>query len=69
MEVVSRVPGWLVLVLGLLAAVLAACTVNLPFMLGEELGWRGYLYQATAEWPSLKRVLFTGMVGVCGMHR
>ncbi len=61
-DLIARVPGWLFLVIGLLAAVLAACTVNLPFMLGEELGWRGYLYQATAEWPSLKRVLFTGMV-------
>ena len=62
MDQIARVPGWLVLVVGLLAAVLAACTVNLPFMLGEELGWRGYLYQATGEWPLLKRVLFTGVV-------
>lgn len=58
----AGVPAGVVLILGSLAAVLAASTVNLPFMLGEELGWRGYLYQATASWPAWKRVLFTGII-------
>ncbi len=58
----ASVPAGLVLVGGLFSAVLAACTINLPFMLGEELGWRGYLYQALARWPWQRRVLFTGTV-------
>lgn len=61
-EKLHGVPAWAVLVLGLLAAVLAACTINLPFMLGEELGWRGYLFQHTAHWPAGRRILFTGVV-------
>ncbi len=56
------IPPALVLAGALLSAVLAACTVNLPFMLGEELGWRGYLWYRTAAWPGLRRVLFTGVV-------
>lgn len=58
----QRMSAWGVLFLGLLGAVVAACTVNLPFMLGEELGWRGYLYQATAQWSGIRRVLFTGVL-------
>lgn len=56
------VPPALVLVGALMGAVGAACTVNLPFMLGEELGWRGYLWHRTAQWTGLRRVLFTGAV-------
>ena len=57
-----QLPGvaWLLVLLA--GALLAACTVNLPAMLGEELGWRGYLYQATAHWSGLRRVVFTGVV-------
>ena len=47
---------------GLLTAVVAACTLNLPSMLGEELGWRGYLFHATRGWRSGARVLFTGVI-------
>ncbi len=62
MPQVAAMPGG-ILLLGLLtAAVLAAFTVNLPFMLGEELGWRGYLFAATSAWSPAKRVLFTGPV-------
>lgn len=58
----SSVPAWLVLVGVLLAAVLAASTVNLPFMLGEELGWRGYLWHVLQDTPAWQRILFTGVV-------
>ncbi|MEO8067845.1 MAG: CPBP family intramembrane glutamic endopeptidase [Flavobacteriales bacterium] len=61
-EKLLHIPATVVLVGGLVGAVIAACTVNLPFMLGEELGWRGYLYQATLQWGVLRRVLFTGVV-------
>lgn len=55
-------PAGLVLLAGLGAALLSAFTFNLPFMLGEELGWRGYLWQRTAHWSGLRRVMFTGTV-------
>jgi uncharacterized protein len=57
-----QLPGavWLLLLLGV--ALLAACTVNLIPMLGEELGWRGYLYQVTSTWMPVRRILFTGVV-------
>ncbi len=58
----TNVPAGLVLVLIQIAAVFAAFTVNLPFMLGEELGWRGYLYQRTMVWSGMRRILFTGSV-------
>ncbi len=58
----GKVPGGVVLLGMLLAALLASVTINLPFMLGEELGWRGYLYQRTAQWSGMHRVYFTGVV-------
>lgn len=58
----ANIPAGLILLAMQLSAVFAAFTVNLPFMLGEELGWRGYLYQRTARWVGLRRVLFTGVV-------
>lgn len=62
LEKVATVPGVVVLLVGLLGAAFAACTANLPFMLGEELGWRGYLYDRTGGWSVQRRVLFTGVV-------
>ena len=59
---VGSLPGGAILLLLLLCAVLAAFTVNLPFMLGEELGWRGFLYEATSNWSPAKRIAFTGPV-------
>lgn len=59
---VTSVPAWLVLVGALFAGVLAACTVNLPFMLGEELGWRGYLWQRLQDIRAWQRILFTGVM-------
>lgn len=55
-------PAGLVLIGALLAAVLSAFTFNLPFMLGEELGWRGYLYQRTSHWSGLRRIGLTGVM-------
>lgn len=61
-EFLRALPGWAVLGVMLLVGLLAAFTVNLPFMLGEELGWRGYLWLRLREWPEGRRVLFTGLV-------
>jgi membrane protease YdiL (CAAX protease family) len=56
-----ELPGavWLLLIQA--SALLAALTINIPFMLGEELGWRGYLFHATPHFRGLHRVLFTGV--------
>lgn len=62
LETVARIPPAVVLLVALLGAVFMAFTFNLPFMLGEELGWRGYLWQRSAHWSGLQRVLFTGTV-------
>lgn len=56
----SSLPGGLILLFLLVAALLSALTFNLPFMLGEELGWRGYLYQATENWSTGRRIALTG---------
>lgn len=50
-----------ILGIALAGSLAAACTINLPFMLGEELGWRGYLWQRTANWSGMHRVSFTGV--------
>lgn len=52
----------LVLLFALGVALIAAFSINLPFMLGEELGWRGYLWQSTSHWAGLRRAVFTGTV-------
>ncbi len=62
LDVLDNVPGWAILVLILLAGVAAAATVNLPFMFGEEFGWRGFLYHHTRSWKFMRAALFTGVV-------
>jgi membrane protease YdiL (CAAX protease family) len=62
MELLARIPAAFVLLLALVGALVAALTFNVPFMLGEELGWRGYLWQRIAHWSGLKRVAFTGVI-------
>ncbi len=57
-----HIPAPLLLLLLQLAAIVSAFTVSLPVMLGEELGWRGYLYQHLAGWRPARRILFTGAV-------
>jgi membrane protease YdiL (CAAX protease family) len=61
-SLLRHVPGPLIMAVGIGSAIVAAFTLNLPFMLGEELGWRGYMYHALAHWPMPRRVLFTGTV-------
>lgn len=58
----ANLPGAAIMGLLLVSAVFAAFTVNLPFMLGEELGWRGYLYTATASWSPARRIVLTGPI-------
>ncbi|MEM2849709.1 MAG: CPBP family intramembrane glutamic endopeptidase [Candidatus Bathyarchaeia archaeon] len=44
------------------SAYLAAITVNVIFALGEEIGWRGYLYNLLGSKPTFKTTLIVGTV-------
>jgi len=46
----------------IISAYVAAITVNAIFALGEEIGWRGYLYDLLGSKPSTKAVLTIGIV-------
>lgn len=48
--------------LSFISAVFAAFTVNLPFMFGEEFGWRGLLLKETRQLGAIKSNLFIGLV-------
>ena len=61
-EWLATLPGGLILGVVLVMGIFGAFSFNLPFMLGEEQGWRGYLYQALAIWSGASRILFTGVV-------
>jgi len=50
----------LMLIAQILFAYVAAVTVNAFFALGEELGWRGYLYRRLGSRPDLRTVLTIG---------
>lgn len=44
-----------------LGAIFAAFTINLPFMFGEEFGWRGLLLKETQQLGFVKSNLFIGI--------
>jgi membrane protease YdiL (CAAX protease family) len=46
----------------LLLAYVAAVTINALFALGEELGWRGYMFRRLGSRPDLKSTLAIGVV-------
>jgi len=52
----------LVLIAGLFVAFIAGYSINLPFTLGEELGWRGLLQEETRHWGYWKSNLFIGSI-------
>lgn len=62
LDALGNIPVWSVLLLIVLGGMVSAFTVNVPFMFGEEFGWRGHLYHHTRRWPPVKAVLFTGVV-------
>jgi membrane protease YdiL (CAAX protease family) len=45
----SRFPPAIFLLLQLVQALIAGCTINAIFAFGEELGWRGYLLQSLRD--------------------
>lgn len=46
----------------ILAGIVAGSTLNLPFTLGEEIGWRGFMYSYFENSSVTKRVMITGTV-------
>lgn len=52
----------ILLVVGIFAAFFAGYTINLPFTLGEELGWRGLLQKETQHFGFWKSNLFIGSI-------
>jgi len=56
------IPPVVIFPLALLQGSIAGSTISLPFMLGEELGWRGLLLRETQSWGFLKSNLFIGIV-------
>ncbi len=57
-----HLPGIAWMALFQVIVLIAECTVNAPFMLGEELGWRGKLYASWKDAPALRRVSLTGVI-------
>lgn len=61
-SVLLGLPAWAVLLIIQFAALLSSFSLNLIFMLGEELGWRGYLYQITRNWSGMRRIALIGVL-------
>src|SRR5258705_5098629 len=55
------IPPVAIFLLSLVQGVIAGFTVNLPFTLGEELGWRGLFLRETQKSGFLKSNLFIGV--------
>lgn len=53
---------WIIFTLIVFAGVLAGATFNLPFTLGEEIGWRGFLFKQLEHFNWIKRSLITGTI-------
>jgi hypothetical protein len=56
------IPPIAIFLLSLVQGVIAGSTINLPFTLGEELGWRGLLLRETQQSGFLRSNLFIGAV-------
>ena len=56
------IPPVVIFLLALVQGVVAGFTVNLPFTLGEEFGWRGLMLRETQASGALKSNLFIGVV-------
>ena len=53
---------WIIFTLIAFSGVLAGATFNLPFTLGEEIGWRGFLFKEFEHFNWIKRTLITGTI-------
>ena len=51
----------LLLLVQVLSAYIAAVTINAFFALGEEIGWRGYMYRRLGSQPNLRSIVGIGV--------
>ncbi len=57
-----NIPAWLFFVIMLIEGIVAGLTVNIPFMFGEEFGWRGLMLKETQKLGFLKSNIFIGTI-------
>ena len=55
-------PPWLFFIMMMAEGIMAGLTVNIPFMFGEEFGWRGLMLRETQKMGFFKSNLFIGFV-------
>mgnify|MGYP002136634119 CR=1 FL=1 len=56
------IPSALFFILMIIEGIVAGLTVNLPFMFGEEFGWRGLMLKETQKLGFLKSNIFIGTI-------
>lgn len=57
-----NIPSWLFFILSIAQGIIAGLTINLPFMFGEEFGWRGLMLKETQPLGFLKSNVFIGVI-------
>ena len=59
---IPEIASWLFFIIALFQGILAGATVNLPFMFGEEFGWRGLMLRETQSLGFLKSNILIGVI-------
>ncbi|MGC3945487.1 MAG: CPBP family intramembrane metalloprotease [Chryseolinea sp.] len=59
---IPEIPPQLLFIVMLVQGIIGGSTINLPFMFGEEFGWRGLMLSETKSLGFLKASCFIGMV-------
>lgn len=57
-----QIPAWAFLLISLGQGILAGITINLPFMFGEEFGWRGLMQKETQSMGFTRSSLLIGTI-------
>jgi membrane protease YdiL (CAAX protease family) len=59
---IPNLPAYLIFILVLVSGIIAGASVNLPFMFGEEFGWRGLMLWETKHLGFLGANCFIGLI-------
>ena len=57
-----NIPAWLFFIMMMAEGIIAGLTLNIPFMFGEEFGWRGLMLRETQKLGFLKSNIFIGTI-------
>ncbi len=57
-----NIPAWLFFVISIGEGIIVGATANLPFMFGEEFGWRGLMLRETQNLGFVKSSVFIGII-------